>query len=354
MGTSTCVRKSDVRDSPVHCLRMSSAVVDTDGDGDDSQPTATLQDKVVNFFWLVCGFRTPPDVPVIKILAIYALSASCHVIVDRYLGRYTRVDSVDVILFQLLAAAGAVVLFKLIGFDKEAWQPEHGFNEIVAWGLLAAGFAVQLIASIRTLSTHNITEWYFLLHYLTPCVVPFFEPRDDGDSSLQSKFQLDLLVFPSITLVAAGAVMYATTGAVGPGTWTGFWWSMVWIITRIGLLIGTRMVIVEFKTPVSNRLLYQTGIAFAILTLLEEFKSDWMASIPAPTHNNTSILKDEDVLVPYQTWMLVIAACLSGPTVSFARLSLLGSTSATSTSVFTSVALLPMRVWYFGSRLIYY
>lgn len=160
----------------------------------------TLHEKFVGLLWLCCGFYRAPSNATLRLLVTYASAASCLVVISRYLGRYSEVDTIEVVLLQLWAAAFGVGILKLTGKDPTPWALEHGFNEMISWAFLATGFAVQLIASIRTLSSPHITEWYLLLHYLTPCVVPFFEPRPvtDGVDSKRPRHMARVLVEPDL------------------------------------------------------------------------------------------------------------------------------------------------------------
>lgn len=97
-----------------------------------------------------------------RLLLWYAGPASCLVIIHRYLGRFSHVDSFELVQYQLWTATLGVAFLKVVGVDRSPWTLEHGFNEAVSWGFIATGFAIQLIAGMRTLTQPNITEWYLL------------------------------------------------------------------------------------------------------------------------------------------------------------------------------------------------
>lgn len=306
----------------------------------------TLHEKFVGLLWLCCGFYRAPSNATLRLLVTYASAASCLVVISRYLGRYSEVDTIEVVLLQLWAAAFGVGILKLTGKDPTPWALEHGFNEMISWAFLATGFAVQLIASIRTLSSPHITEWYLLLHYLTPCVVPFFEPRPVTDGVDSKRLPFDLLAFPTLTFACAAVWAYMSTGTIGPGTWPGFWWSLIWTLARIGSLIGTRLVILEFSTPVYTRLLFQTGMAATILTIVRQVAPEVTAQFPDQVVQMDELQdhRDDDMLESHQVWGFLILGCLCGPIATFSRLSLLETTSASSFAVFTSVALSGFRL----------
>merc|ERR1719272_1794484 len=99
-------------------------------------------------------------------------------VLNKHLARAPWFNAILLVQVQLAASVVFMVLGYGCGLLKmPLFQVQGGTNEIYAWMALALAFTVQLAASIMTLKTPMITQWYMLLHYLTPCAVPFLERR---------------------------------------------------------------------------------------------------------------------------------------------------------------------------------
>eukprot|EP00040_Diaphanoeca_grandis_P001759 m.19455 g.19455 ORF g.19455 m.19455 type:complete len:369 (-) comp12469_c0_seq2:41-1147(-) len=319
--------------------------------------------KVFKLMWLCVGFQKAPNEHVTLLLVAYTISASILLIINRYLGRYSTIRSIDVILLQMLVAVAGVALLRLLNKIALPLIPKHGWPEFLAWGGLALCFAVQLIASIRTLSCHGITEWYLLLHNLTPCIVPFLEPRPKNDES-SGRIPMELLVFPSLTLAGACLISYINIGTIGPASWQGLCYSLVWTVARIASLIGTRVAILHYSTPLWSRILYQTGLTALILMCIDVTMPEWTAFVKELGYLNQGShslvvgaptpMPKHELLLPYQVFALMVLACIVGPVTTGTRLALIEEATATSYGIFSSVALFPMRVWYSSLKLLYF
>jgi hypothetical protein len=113
------------------------------------------------YFWLALGFRTTPETDTIQLLVVYTVSASVMLAVNKHLARTERYGAIFLVQLQLgtsLVVIGAAKMMKKIDLTMSVTQ--GGPHEMYAWMALSILFALQLVASIRTLQTHHVTEWW--------------------------------------------------------------------------------------------------------------------------------------------------------------------------------------------------
>lgn len=116
--------------------------------------------RLHELFWLGLGFRTTPDWDVVQLLVVYTVSASVMLAVNKHLARTDRFDAIALVQLQLGTSLVFLGVGKLAGkINLTLSVTEGGPHEIYAWLTLSVLFAIQLVASIRTLQTHHVTEW---------------------------------------------------------------------------------------------------------------------------------------------------------------------------------------------------
>eukprot|EP00041_Stephanoeca_diplocostata_P032314 m.1033046 g.1033046 ORF g.1033046 m.1033046 type:complete len:274 (-) comp24129_c0_seq16:29-850(-) len=196
-----------------------------DSDTDESARNTSFfsREQMVHFFWLCIGFRHTPSTRIIRLLATYAISASIMLMINRHLAQNSDIDAIVLVDIQLGSSLGIIYFLRCFDFIPLSLHKGDGPSEIWMWALLAVSFAGQLIGSLRTLQTHDIIEWYLLLHYVTPCVVPLLERRMPVPDSQDDRPPLEVLIFPTVTLLFAVVWSYFTTGAVRCCTVAGGW-----------------------------------------------------------------------------------------------------------------------------------
>lgn len=227
--------------------------------------------------------------------------------------------------------------------DHAPWQgTAEAVHERYAWMTIAVAFAAQLVASIRTLETAGITEWYMLLHYLTPCVVPLLERQYAPIVNAGEAPPLYGLIFPLFTVLLATAWSIGYSGVFGPGTREGCIWSALWLFARVLSLVASRAAILKYKTPVWNRLLYQNASAFVVVAVLTTV-------FPQVVEVTWQVGSAENMSSPRGTmWALLAASCALKVLVSWSRLAILGEATASAFSTLSSVGLIPARAWFAG------
>ena len=152
------------------------------------------------------------------------------------------------------------------------------------------------------------------------------------------------MVIPVLTLCFATVWSYTTTGVFGPGTTTGAVWSFVWISARITSLVGSRAAILTYGTPVWNRLLYQNLGAFTVfatITTIFPVTETWEREPGEPLSMPRVLL-----------YFMIALSCLVQLMVAWARLDILGKTTASTFAIVSSVGVFPARLYYQGYRLL--
>eukprot|EP00038_Savillea_parva_P014014 m.9868 g.9868 ORF g.9868 m.9868 type:complete len:415 (+) comp2684_c0_seq1:549-1793(+) len=297
-------------------------------------------------FWLALGFRSPPSWDVVHLLVMYACSASVMLALNKHLARSDRFNTIMLLQLQLGTSLAAIGIGKLTGqIDLTLSVTKGGPHEMYAWMTLSVMFAIQLVASVRTLQTHHITEWYMMLHYLTPVAVPLLERHVPVTEEADVRPPLTVIIFPLITLTWAGIWSYTTTGVFGPGTTSGALWSFVWIAARVSTMVGSRMAILRYQTPIWNRLLYQNLGAFTVFATIVTL---YPAAVELSGHHNENEPLSMPLVLQY---MLLILSCATQVLVAWARLSILGKTTASTFAILSSVGVMPARLYYSGYRL---
>jgi len=314
------------------------------GDGDGTQTWRMWGQRM---FWLCLGLRTTPDDDVIRLLVAYAVSASAMLALNKHLARTERFDAIMLVQLQLGASLAVIGVAKLLGKINLTLSVTKGEpRELYAWMTLSVIFAIQLVGSIRTLQTHQITEWYMILHYLTPVAVPLFERHLRITEDYAARPPLTVLVFPVITLIFAVVWSSWTAGVFGPGTSSGAFWSCVWITARVSSVVGTRAAILVFQTPIWHRLLYQTLGAFTVFAAI-------VTVYPEIVESALERGEKEPLSMPVVLqYALLLLSCGVQVLVAWSRLSILGKTTASTFAILSSVGVMPARLYYSGYRLL--
>ena len=296
------------------------------------------------------GFNEPPQPHVLVLLFVYALTASAMMVLNKHLARAPWFNAVLLVQIQLAFSVVLMVVCYGVGLLKNPlFQVQGGTDEIAAWMLLALAFTIQLAASIMTLKTPMITQWYMLLHYLTPCLVPFLERRVRAIVLAGEAPPLATIIFPILTFASAAGLSYYTAGVFGPGTSAGVFWSVIWVAARMFSLVGSRAIILQFETPLANRLFFQNVFSLTIVTIVViVWPSLDRMTVPIEQVDDASEgavngITEEDT-------QYVIAACVCGFLVGLCRLELLGSTTASTFSILSSIGVVPARMYFAGSN----
>eukprot|EP00035_Acanthoeca_spectabilis_P005692 m.116438 g.116438 ORF g.116438 m.116438 type:complete len:389 (+) comp13135_c0_seq2:195-1361(+) len=302
--------------------------------------------RLHELFWLGLGFRTTPDWDVVQLLVVYTVSASVMLAVNKHLARTDRFDAIALVQLQLGTSLVFLGVGKLAGkINLTLSVTEGGPHEIYAWLTLSVLFAIQLVASIRTLQTHHVTEWYMILHYFTPVAVPFLERHLPIIDEADVRPPLSVIVFPLLSLMFAVVWSYSTTGVFGPGTTNGAFWSFIWVSARVSTMVGSRAAILRYKTPIWNRLLFQTLGAFTVFATI-------VSIYPAAVDTTWERTEAEPLSMPLVLQYLLLGlSCGVQLLVAWARLSILGRTTASTFAILSSVGVMPARLYYSGYRL---